>query len=283
VIISLQLALLVASFEALSPGGWDNLFVPLGTFYLLHKLTPKPVDGIAVQLLVQIGLLTITLLIARISRVLTFSGALASGLVLYAAFSLGEPGWVAATFLTFVAFVALEQTTSQATGLPRGGYQVETIFLLAVTSVLLIFADNTRGILFGRAEHLVSAHPFRVPFVGALTASAAAAAYMQFGALPSLRASRWKRAIAGALYALIVVTPVGLFFAGELRPEPIAIVVGMTIVSIALVRLVRLLVPAWPRDTQWDLRLVALAVLVASIGALPVHFWWLNGPGRAAP
>ena len=190
--------------------------------------------------------------------------------------------WVVATMLTFIAFVSLETLTSRATGVPRGGYQVQAIFYLALVSVLLIFADNTRSIILGEESHLVDAHPFRVPFVGALAASASATAYLQFAAFPLLRDSRVKRGLAGALYGLLAVTPLGLLYSGDVALEPFAIVIGMTILSIILVRLGRLAL-SWPRETTWDLRLVALAVLVASLGALPVHFWWLNGSNTATP
>lgn len=282
VIIALQLALLVTTFEAISPGGWDNLFVPLGTFYLLAKLTPKGFDGIAIQLGVQLALLAITLLVARMTRVLTFSGAVASHLVLYAAFSLGEPGWVVAPLLAFAAFVTLEGVTSRFTGVPRGGYQVQAIFYLAIVSVVLTFADNTRSLLLADSDHLVRSHPFRVPFVGALAAAISVTAYMLSAVLPALRSSRIKRAAAATAFGCLVVGPLGLWMTGDRGWEPGAMVLGMSVASIILVRACRLFL-AWPRGITWDLRLVALSVFLASIGAVPLHFWWLMGPGRAAP
>ena len=282
VIISLQLALLVTSFEALSGGGWDNLFVPLGTFYLLHKLTTKSVDDITIQLFAQLLLLSVSLLVAKVTRVLTFSGALAVHLVLYAAFSLGEPGWVIATMLALIAFVSLENLTSRVTGAARGGYQVRTIFYLAAVAVVLIFADNTRGIIWGDGSHLVDAHPFRVPFVGALAASLSAAAYMQFAAFDGLQSSRLKRGVAGVLFGLLVVAPLGFAYTGDFRLEAFAIVAAMSVASVLLVRLGRLVLK-WPRDTERDLRLVAFSVLIASVSVFPLHMWWLNGPGLQTP
>src|SRR2546428_23364 len=54
VLIALQLALIVTSFEAISLHGNDNLVVPLATYYLLVKMTPKPAENIGGELAAEL-------------------------------------------------------------------------------------------------------------------------------------------------------------------------------------------------------------------------------------
>lgn len=105
VVIALQVALLVTSFEAIAAGGSDNLTVPLSTYYLLVNLRPKPVDTVAVQLGVQLAILIAMLLVARRTRLVSFSGAIAAHLMFYAAYALGGPPWIAAPALPLAARV----------------------------------------------------------------------------------------------------------------------------------------------------------------------------------
>lgn len=282
VIISLQLALLVTSFEAISSRGWDNLFVPLGTFYLLVKLTSKTADQITLQLGVQLAILAVTLLVARRTRLLTFSGALAAHLVLYSAYSLGGPRWIVAPLLTLAAFIWLEVATHRITRVERGGHQVAAIFYVSVVAVVLLFADNTRDILMPNTPHLTIQHPFYVPFVGALAGAASAAALMLGRLLPWARsAPPAARAVSAALFGFLLVGPLSLWSNGALRLEPLWLVLGMCLATLVLFRIGNTVL-RWPRELKWDLRLVALAIFVATIGAVPLHLAWLaSGVGRA--
>ena len=58
-LIAAQIALTVTIFEGISPGGSDNLVVPLATYFLLSIMTPLPAEHVAKQLVAQ---LVITLL-----------------------------------------------------------------------------------------------------------------------------------------------------------------------------------------------------------------------------
>ena len=121
VLIAAQIALLVTSFEAIGSGGIDNLLVPLGTYYLLLKVTPHSVEHTASQLATQIGILAAMLAIARTTRFLSFSGAVAAHLMLYAAFGLGGPTWIVAPALALAAAMVIENTVAPALGMPVGG------------------------------------------------------------------------------------------------------------------------------------------------------------------
>ena len=137
VLIALQVALIVTSFEAIGAGGSDNLTVPLATYYLLVRLTPRPMDSVALQLAVQIAILVAVLLAARRTRFLGFGGAIAAHLVLYAAYRLGGPPWVVTLALVLTAAILVEGAWARTSGWPAGGYHVPITHYLSIVALLL--------------------------------------------------------------------------------------------------------------------------------------------------
>jgi len=278
VLIAAQIALLVASFEAIGTHGSDNLFVPLGAYYLLIKLTPKPVEAIAIQLAFQIAILLVTLLIAQRTRFLTFSGAIAAHLVLYAAFSLGGPTWMVAPALALTAAIVLEHR--RATRLRRvaaAEHDVVVIFYVGVVAVLLIFADNTFATLVPGPAGLGRGHPFLGPYVGSLAAAIAIVAYLGLEASPRVRhrPAPW-RALASALIGFGVVAPLGLWAArGDRVGIEFASAAALCVLALASFFGLRRAFPR-PVGTGWSLRYLALAVIAATLAILPLHFHWIG-------
>ena len=282
VLIAAQLALLVASFEAISGRGSDNLIVPLATYYLLVKLTGNTTEGIALQLAAQGVILLLALLIAWRTRFLSLSGAVAAHLVLYASFSLGGPAWITAPILALVAYLSLDAAHRRAIRashrLPR---HVTAIFYVAIVAAGCLFADNTLAALGSASPVRAHGSPFFALFVGALAAPLATVALWTAGVVPRLRA--WPplaRALVAGSLAWLVVAPVGIAAVrGRVVVEEAMIVALVVALSLALYGLGfrRFRPERWGRD---DLRVLATAVFVAVLLALPLHLA-LRGPGFA--
>lgn len=271
--IALQLALLVTSFEAISTGGMDNLVLPLATYYLLVKLTPRPSAAIGVQLAAQVALLVVMIAFARRTRYLTFSGAIAAHLVLYGAFSLGGPAWLLAPALALAALVALDRNGHHRLAAPAGGYDVRAIFYVAIVATLWLFADNSFATLDPRRGPLGSGHPFHVLFVSALAASLAIIAYWQFEASPRLRhrAAGYRALVAiTAGYGMVALLGLWALRGGALGVE-LATAALICVLGLAFhLALRRAFQP--PPGSVWALRLLALGVLLATLAVLPLHF-----------
>jgi len=277
VLIALQLALLITSFEAIGAGGSDNLTVPLATYYLLVKLTPRPVESVSLQLAVQLSILLAMLLVARYTRFLTFSGAIAAHLMLYAAFSLGGPPWIVAPALALAAAILIEGAMARASGWPAGGYHVRVIYYVSIVAVLLIFADNSFSTLVPGPLGLTAGHPFHALYVGALAGPVAIVSYWTMESMPRVRKRSWSyRALASASLGYATVAPLGLWaMSGEqTRMEFVTaalVCAGGLLLYLGLRRLA-----SRPRGTIWDLRLLALGVLLATLVVLPFHLHWLG-------
>lgn len=101
---ALLMALLLAGLEAVSIGGTDNLFVPIGALYLLWKIPDKPIVEISFQVL---SLLCIAVLIAvlnRSSHTLQVRPLIVLLLVTYAAWSLGSVDWMIPILVGFMVY-----------------------------------------------------------------------------------------------------------------------------------------------------------------------------------
>ena len=296
VVVSLQLALLVTSFEAISMQGADNMVVPLATYYLLLKLTPQPAAGIVLQLSVQVALLTGALVVARATRFLSWAGAVAAHLTLYAAFSLGGPAWTIAPALALAGFVLLERRVTRGSPVPEGRHQVRGVFYVSLVAVALIAVDNTFASFVGPRHPLGSGHPFFVPFVAAL------ASQLAIGVLRARRGWRVARGQAGAprasragvprsvgagrdtavggspgqlagaaLLGFAAIVPLSLWAVPFARSGgAVAAAAGICLVSVAIYDLAYRRLPL-PEGEVWDLRRQAAAVATAVLVWFPLH------------
>lgn len=275
VLMAAQIALLVTSFEAISGHGNDNLVVPLGTFYLLVKMTPKTAGSIGVQLLAQLGILAFALVLAWRTRFLTLSGALAAHLVLYAAFSLGGEPWIAGPLGALAGFLALDARYGGLRGLPRGGHQVRAIYWVSIVAVLCIFADNSFATLIPVHPALGSGQPFYPLFLGALAAPVAIFAFEPREERPETRrGSLARRALVAYAVGAGAVLPLGLGVLGaEITAETAALAALGGALGLAVYLALRGRVTL-AEGVQGSLRLAALATLVATLLALLVHLIW---------
>ena len=275
VLVAAQVALLLTSFEAISMRGNDNVVVPLGAYYLLVKMTPKPAASVALQLGSQIGLLALTTVLAWRTRFLTFSGAVAAHLVLYAAWSLGGPGWVLAPLGALAGYLFVSARHGGAHGVPAGGHQVRAIYYTSVVGVLAIFADNSFATLVPIHASLRSGHPFQVLSVGAFAAPLAILAYELVESTPVARRRpfvlRAARAVGIAVAWAIV--PGLAVLGSHLTTEGIVVTALLPVLGLAA----HLCVRRWPalgEGLHGRLRSAALSTLIATLVALAIHFQW---------
>lgn len=91
---AILMALLLAGLEAISIGGTDNLFVPMGALFLLWKIPDKPTIEILFQIASLIVLAFIIFTLNRRYKPLQMRPLIAFTLVTYAAWSLGSADWM---------------------------------------------------------------------------------------------------------------------------------------------------------------------------------------------
>lgn len=83
VLVALLIAIIVTVFEGVSLKGADNLFIPLGTMFILSKNIAPTIDGISFQIFALLGFLIAYLLLMLPYKRIGFSGVILLGLINY--------------------------------------------------------------------------------------------------------------------------------------------------------------------------------------------------------
>ena len=145
VLSALYVSVLVTIFEAISLGGTDNLFIPLGTIYIMSKITTKPVEEMQYQLMIMALVFAFTFVVSMPSRKFGISGLLGVGMLGYATWSLISPDWYIPVFIgtilmTFFDIFIQKKTREERTAQirPVFYFQASTIFWMLVTNMMLV-------------------------------------------------------------------------------------------------------------------------------------------------
>lgn len=83
VLVALLIAIIVTVFEGVSLKGADNLFIPLGTMFILSKNIAPTIDGISFQIFALLGFLIAYLVLMLPYKRIGFSGVILLGLINY--------------------------------------------------------------------------------------------------------------------------------------------------------------------------------------------------------
>jgi phytol kinase len=105
-LVAMTLALVVMLFEAIAWEGLDNLFIPLGTHFLLGLYLVMDVQALVARFLVTFGLVVFTLA-WRKRTTLDDAGLLGAALAGYAFYALGGWAWLLPPLAFFLLFPVL--------------------------------------------------------------------------------------------------------------------------------------------------------------------------------
>jgi phytol kinase len=273
VLIAAQIALTVTIFEGISPGGSDNLVVPLATYFLLAIMTPRPSEHVAKQLAAQLVITLLVGLLAWRFRFLALSSAMGLALVVYGAYALGGAEWTIAPALAVLCFAGFYLAARKAEPEAGAGYHIRTLFYVAGVPTLLFFANNA----VERAVPRVLAaapDPLYLPYVGVVAAQLAIVMFAHLQRVPAeRRRAPWGVALTGAAIGFAIVVPFGLAVGAHgVSGWGLAMAGVICAASLILYLTVRKLA-VWPKVAPWDLRLQMLSTAVVTAVLLPLHLW----------
>lgn len=278
VLIAAQIALTVTIFEGISPGGSDNLVVPLATYFLLSIMTPLPAEHVAKQL---VALLVITLLAGLLAwrfRFLALSSAMGLALVVYGAYALGGAEWTVAPGLAVLCFAGFYLVSRRMEPEAGAGYHIRTLFYVAGVPTLLLFANNAVERSLPRI-YAAAPDPLYGPYVGVVAAQLMIVLFAHLQRVPAERRRAPNRLAAfSGIAGFLLVVPMGLAVGvAGVSAWGVMIAAVICVVSLALYLGVRRMA-AWPKVAPWDLRLQSLSTAAATALVLPLHLWRLGVP-----
>jgi len=146
-LIALVLGILVMLFEAVSVGGLDNLFIPLGCYTLLRRYLILDTD----ELLFRLGailLLALLVFIWRRRTTLKESGLLAAALVGYMNWALGGWQWLAVSLVLFWTYTLLWPRSKDSDHPVHTVRAVASVAAPGMIWLLVLLENNRMGGLF---------------------------------------------------------------------------------------------------------------------------------------
>ncbi len=273
IMIGLQVALVVTCFEAICLNGFDNILVPIGTYYLLVKLLPISSEVIAWQLLVQLAILLILNSIVWKFQFMSISGAIAGQLFLFGAYVFGGPAWFAISLLSLAIFVSVLAVLIYPHKRPPDEkvYQVIAAFYFCIVPTLIFLANNTSEQYIHLSFHESNPHYFFVLFLGAMAGHTAIALCRILWLYSKRIRLNYLWVITISLGCFFLMVPFGLWIqTGKLNLKDVLVVFWILAVSCLI------FYECFKRYTKfhefpWEFRIQALAVFIAVISILPIY------------
>jgi len=204
VLIALVIAILVTGFEAISPTGSDNFFVPLGTYFILAKMLKNPLQGTVEQIWILLAMILVTGIISLKSRLFKTTGLIGMILVNYAAWSLCGFFWFLPLFMGQIMLYFLVSYFADKVAVEITGYQIKFLFYSALLPTLLVFVANA----------IPDQHPLFLPYVTSIVAQMAIIYYF-FSSITAAEKSEFIKRLTGnrSVMALYCGTASTLFIA----------------------------------------------------------------------
>ena len=276
ILVAVQVALVVTCLEAVCINGFDNVIIPLATYFLIYKLLPAAPEKVAVQIILQLVLFSLTYFISVRFKFLSVSGALVGQLFLIAAFALGGPNWLVLPLLCLGIFTSvwffIKKDVVDST-LNSKVYQVIATFYIAFVPTLIILCDNISKTLLHVHFIEFNCNFFYVLFVGAIASQLVIAIYRLFWLHYSKMPLNYVFIITIAALCYLALIPFSLWEQICRIQSTDMFIVGT--VMVASSSLFYFLFKGFPLFKQfpWEFRVQSFSVFCGVLISLPIHFW----------
>ena len=149
ILLALLIAVLVTHFEAISLHGTDNLFVPLGTVFILAKNMEPSTARIVFQFEALIATFAASAIVAYPYRKITRPGLVAVGLGIYTAWGLVGFAWAVPMLAALILVCRTDWILPEPVE-EEDAHRVRTSFYLVVVPAIWLLAANLTWKLTGK-------------------------------------------------------------------------------------------------------------------------------------
>jgi phytol kinase len=146
-LIAVVLGLLVMLFEAVSVGGLDNLFIPLGCYALLRSYMGLSTEELLMRLVV-LCLVTLVVFSWRRRTTLIESGLLAAALAGYMNWALGGWQWLTVSLILFFTYTRLWPPSEENSSPVHSVRAVVSVTAPGLYWILAMLQNNGSGMFF---------------------------------------------------------------------------------------------------------------------------------------
>jgi phytol kinase len=137
--IAITLALLVMLLEGTAWRGLDNLFLPIGGYFLLRAYLPLGVADLLPRLLVSVGLV-VAVLLSRRSTTLVDDSLLAGAFLCYVTWAVAGWRWLVPPVVLFVGYAWFSPRTVENS---RRVHNVDAVLAIWIVAVLWLILGKT--------------------------------------------------------------------------------------------------------------------------------------------
>jgi len=224
VLIALWVAIFVTVFEAFSLEGTDNIWIPLGTFYLLWKIGAKDLDTIVLDMAFLVGSIALSYLTLWPKRKLEPLVILGLGLLLDASFRLltwnwGIPVWTAFALFNFSGVIRLRYLDHRI--------QVRAVVYAVGATLLWILVSN----LFPSRYADVMTVPYLLTISSMLSIAWGLVQDKVSGLSPWHYRQMGKSAVRSGVMLILIFAPQMYFYPALRSPLPVLLFLAGTIVA----------------------------------------------------
>jgi dolichol kinase len=270
IVIALVIAMLVTGFEAISTGGSDNIFVPVGTYYILGKMTPQALAVSIEDLWKLLVMIAVTIPISLKSRLLKTSGLIGMVLLNYTAWVLCDFYWFLPLLLAQIMLYFLAAYFRRRVDTEITGHQIGVLVYSAIIPIALIFISNTIN------DYKV----FYLPFMVSVAGQIAVISYFfvsiveggSKGPIAWLKSSTFIGIVVCGTASILFIAAFPLFIYSEMRMSSLGILgIGVLIaISVFHVFMVRYRLGE-QRILRQKIRLVSVGAAV--VATLVMEYW----------
>jgi|GEM_PF-1105648 len=271
VLIAVVIAILVTGFEAISMAGIDNIFVPLGTYYILTKMMAQPLAVTVDDLWKLLVMIAISIPISLKSKLLKASGLIGMVLLNYTAWVLCDFYWFLPLLLAEIMLYLLAAYFINRVDEDITGYQIGVLVYSALIPAVLIFASNTIN------DYRI----FYLPFIASVAGQLAVMSYFFVSIMKVSgegRAARLKSntylaiTVCGTASTLFIAVVPLLLYLDTVRLSSLCILVIGVFIALSVFHLLMVRYPLREQRMQRQkMRLVSVGVAV--VATLIMQYW----------
>lgn len=254
-LIASTLALLVMLLEGCAWRGLDNLFIPIGGYFLLRAYVAMEAPALLARLMVTAGLVVLIVL-SRRRTTLEDDSLVAAAFLAYVAWAIMGWRWLVGPLAIFIGYVSLSPRTPDNSRRMHGVPAVLSIWAAAVVWLAVARSADRPALLF----------PYTIVFAAHLAMFGVSRLAFQFPDRP-VAALFWRAVLTSAAVVLLPF----IFAAGASPSNAFAVAIGILAIALgaAIFVFTQPHIRNLPQDAQrWILQAgaAALASLAAWIG-----------------
>lgn len=278
ILIAVQVALIATLIEAICFNGFDNIMIPIISYYLLIKLVKHDPNHIIWILSWQLVLLVMTYIIAWKMEFLALSGALVLQLFLFGALTWGGPIWVVPILIAMsIYMIAYTLFTNRCFRRYHRSYQVNAlVHFTIVAGAMFILRNAFRMNHLDGPSYLGTKNSFYPLYVGALSTQLTIGLFRLNWLYRPRYEPTFRSFIKLCVLSILIVVPISIWLQyGFVYWFNILLPISVTFAGSTIFYFLYMK-NTWTQKFPWEFRVQSISVAAGILPFIPLYIWLLH-------